>query len=452
VTVGTGAAVAFTAEQVAALAPDASALAAGKKTAAPKYWGALGRDGAALWGECKGSAVYQVRVALADLAAKCSCPSRKFPCKHALGLMLLAAQAPDELIAGAAPDWVTEWLGKRAAAADKKKERAEKSSAAPPPDPAQQAKRAEKRLGRVIAGVDALELWLGDLVRTGLAALPHGDAAWNAQAARLVDAQAPGLASRVRSLGDLSRTGDWGERVTDGLGRLALLAHATRRLDALDAGLAADVRAAVGWTLEREEVVSAGTRVDDAWAITGQVVEDDDRVRMQRSWLRGLKTGRDALVLNFAAGNARFADTLLPGMVMEAELAFWPSAYPLRALVNDRRGEMKPLASRPSAVAGIDAFLTAYAGALSKQPWLDRFPAAIGGLIPVVADAFLERFDVVDGDGQMVPLAGKGHWRLLAISGGHPIDLFGEWDGRALLPLGVVADGAFHALATGEAA
>jgi uncharacterized Zn finger protein len=88
---------ALSAEQVAALAPDASALAAGKKTAAPRLWDALGRSDAAMWGECKGSAVYQVRVALGDLAAKCSCPSRKFPCKHALGLLFLAADAPDRV-------------------------------------------------------------------------------------------------------------------------------------------------------------------------------------------------------------------------------------------------------------------------------------------------------------------------------------------------------------------
>jgi uncharacterized Zn finger protein len=78
-------------DQIAALAPDAKALAAGKHSAAPRLWGALGRSETAIWGECTGSAVYQVRVALDDMVAKCSCPSRKFPCKHSLGLLFLAA-------------------------------------------------------------------------------------------------------------------------------------------------------------------------------------------------------------------------------------------------------------------------------------------------------------------------------------------------------------------------
>jgi hypothetical protein len=441
-------------DQIAALAPDAKALAAGKQTAAPRLWGALGRSESALWGECKGSAVYQVRVALDDLAAKCSCPSRKFPCKHALGLLFLAAESLERVPVAAPPDWVTEWLGKRSESAERKKQRAEKAAEAAPPDPEQQARRAEKRLARVLAGLDGLELWLGDLVRTGVASVPAGDGVWSAQAARLVDAQAPGLASRVRRLGFLPRTGaDWGERFADGLGRLALLVQAMRRLDALDAPLAADVRSAVGWTLERDEVTATGERVDDQWAIVGQLVEDDDRFRVQRSWLRGLRTGRDALVLQFAAGPARFPEALLPGLVLDAELAFWPGAHPLRALVCERRGEMKPLTAWPGSAGGIDALLDAHAQALGRQPWIERFPAVLGGVVPALdGDAAAERFRVIDRDGRVVPLAGTGHWKLFAVSGGHPVDLFGEWDGRALFPLGMLADGGYQALVSAEPA
>jgi hypothetical protein len=36
-----------------------------------------------------------------------------------------------------------------------------------------------------------------------------------------------------------------------------------------------------------------------------------------------------------------------------------------------------------------------------------------------------------------------GAWRLLAISGGYPLDLFAEWNGSDLLPLGIISDGRF---------
>jgi hypothetical protein len=46
-----------------------------------------------------------------------------------------------------------------------------------------------------------------------------------------------------------------------------------------------------------------------------------------------------------------------------------------------------------------------------------------------------------------------GAWRIYQLcENGHPIDLFGEWDGRALLPLGALVEGGYHPLVTGEPA
>jgi hypothetical protein len=442
---------ALTAEQVSTLAPDASALAAGRKTADPRVWAGLGQSAEALWGECKGSATYQVRVSLADFASKCSCPSRKFPCKHALGLLFLAAQEPKRLPAMAPPDWVAEWLAKRSETATRKQERAEKPAA--PPDPKAQAKRAEKRVERIVAGVEGLDLWMCDLARTGFAAAAaRGDQAWREQAARLVDAQAPGLASRLKQLGALPRSApDFAERLADGLGRLALLTHAVRRADALTAPLAADVRTCVGYTLEREEVVAAGERVTDSWAVVGQSVEDEDRVRVQRSWLRGLGTKRSALVLQFAAGSAQFAEALPPGTLLEAELAFWPSAFPLRALVSQRKGEARSLEEPLTGLDDVEGTLAAYADCLARQPWTDRFPVGLGAVVPTLLDAASDEFVAVDAAGASLPLGGPAVWRLFALAGGSPIDLFGEWDGRFLVPLGAYVEGRLLAVASGSA-
>ncbi|HUZ54987.1 MAG TPA: SWIM zinc finger family protein [Streptosporangiaceae bacterium] len=58
--------------------------------AGPARWSGSGHDEHAVWGECRGSGQlpYLTQAALDDAAAKCSCPSRKFPCKHAIGLLL----------------------------------------------------------------------------------------------------------------------------------------------------------------------------------------------------------------------------------------------------------------------------------------------------------------------------------------------------------------------------
>jgi hypothetical protein len=411
--------------QVESLAPDAAALLAGRKLAQASAWSGLGHSERAFWGECQGSALYQTRVARVDLAAKCSCPSRKFPCKHGLGLMLLAAAEPSSFPAGAEPEWVKSWLDQRREAASK--------PAAPrkPVDAVAQSKRADKRRDNVLAGLDGLEAWMADLLRQGLArAQSQSFNFWDNQARRLVDAQAPGLASRVRWMGArVAASEDWAARLLDDLGTLALLAHAYRKVDELEPGLAADVRRLVGHSMEAVEVVAHGDLVDDDWTVLGEVTEDDERLSTQRAWLRGARSGRNAMVLQFSAGGGRFAETLAAGTRFAGRLAFWPSAAPQRALIAERKGEAKraPEAPRGESVRGA---LERYAAALGKVPWLEREAVVLDAVTLRLGEGASAQ--LVDGEGLAMPLYGQEHEELLALSGGHPMTVLGEWDGYGL--------------------
>ncbi|MFF1908416.1 SWIM zinc finger domain-containing protein, partial [Kitasatospora sp. NPDC058218] len=102
-------------EHVLSLAPDASSQKAAGKLSSPAPWSATGTDGTALWGECKGSGrtPYRTAVELATPAYSCTCPSRKFPCKHALGLLLLWSGTPEAVPAGEPAGWASDWLAER---------------------------------------------------------------------------------------------------------------------------------------------------------------------------------------------------------------------------------------------------------------------------------------------------------------------------------------------------
>jgi hypothetical protein len=435
----------LTAEQVMTLAPDASAATAGRKLATLSAWQHLGRSDAALWGECRGSTLYRVRVDLADLTVACSCPSRKFPCKHGLGLLLIAANDLTNLPEAAVPDWVTTWLEKRATRVEQRAARAETP---PPPATSDQGarapKRGDQRAKRVTAGMDTLDLWLSDLMRNGLASVATQPTTfWEQQAARMVDAQAPGIAARLRRMAGIpNATKDWPERLLRDLGRLALLMHAYRRLDALDPALREDVRAAIGWTLKQEEVAARGETVTDTWHVVGQSVRLEGRLRTRSTWLHGERSDRFALVLQFAVGGMPFEEMLPPGVAFTADAVFWPGAYPLRALLRHRRGGPAPVRTFYGSETIAD-YLSAVADALARQPWLDRFPAALRQVIPLLIDG---QWYVRDCADSALPLAKGDHWLLLALSGGLPVDCFGEWDGEMLLPLGTLADGTYHAL------
>lgn len=422
--------------QIQALAPDAASIAAGKKLGRATSWQNLGHSDAAVWGECQGSALYQTRVALADFASKCSCPSRKFPCKHAIGLLFVVAESPGALTSGAAPDWVVGWLEKRGSAQESKKARAE-AAAEKPVDEVAQAKRARKRHDNVLAGLDQLDAWMSDLIRQGLSRVrAEPPSFWESQARRMVDAQAPGLASRIRRMGEREGVGEsWAQRTLHELGATMLLTHAYRRLDRLEPGLAADVRRLLGYSLDQVEVIAHGDVVEDDWVVLAEVTHEEERVRVQRAWLRGEACARTAMILQFAAGpTGRFAETFVGGTRFRAGLAFWPSAYPQRALVVERKGAIETVRVPPP-VASISACLDRFAVGLGRLPWLERDLFALERVVPLTPEADGTSGVIVDDADRALALVGKDHDVLLALSGGRPLTLLGEWDGYALSPL-----------------
>ncbi len=470
----------WTVDDVLKLAPDAASAGAARRLSLSAVWSQAGSSGSLLWGRCQGSArePYQVTIDLDEPSFRCTCPSRKHPCKHGLGLLLLWADgggsvADDARPADFAADWVQRLAARGPGGAGGARAGAGRGDAAAP-DPEAQARRLARRIETMSAGIDEFERWLLDLVRQGLASARHQPYAfWDAAAARLVDAQMPGLADRVRALPGLLHSagdsaGDWADRLLAELARGYLAVSAWRRRDVLPEGVLADLRVVLGWPRRVDDVLERGERVTDRWAVAGLAREDDTRLQSQRTWLVGERTGRVAMILDFAAAGASLAVAEVLGSVVEAEVALYPGGEPQRALFTGERSVVGPAGALPGLAAGIPAdgvfgdvdrsgrvasarssgavaaALDRVAGWLAANPFSDRFPMALAGVVPVVDGA---RRLVVEPGGSALPLSGDGDvLTLLAISGGAPVDVFGEWDGFVLTPLSVEADGALVGL------
>ena len=446
----------FTSEQALALAPDSASASSGRKLASTRHWQSLGRNAEALWGECQGSGKkpYQVQVELATLSVRCSCPSRKFPCKHGLGLMLIFAANMGDLAEGEAPDWVTAWLAKRHERAEKHAEPVtlspEESAAKEQARAKDKARRAEKREKLVAQGIESLNLWLDDLMRNGLAALETApEDFWETQAARMTDAQAPGVAGRLRALAAIpGSSSDWPDRLLSDLGRIALLAQAYSRLDALEAPLREDVRHLVGWPYNTVDLETQGERISDDWAVLGQWEEMQDRGQTQYTWLRGHTSGRTALLVQFALPGRPYTELLMPGVSQRGEMGFWPGANPQRAYLLARQGDVHSLTGPLPGACAIEPFLASAADSLARQPWQERFLAVLSQVTPAY-DTTTHIWRLYDTCGAALPLRPGEYWLLLAISGGQPVDVAGEWDGCALRPLGVLSQRVYHPLGEG---
>ncbi|RSS99681.1 SWIM zinc finger family protein [Streptomyces sp. WAC07149] len=425
----------WTAEQVLALAPDEASRKAGGRLGAAGPWSQTGGSASgAVWGSCKGSGStpYRTVVDLSGPAYKCSCPSRKFPCKHALGLLLLwAAEGfgdPAE-----PPDWAGEWLAGRAAKAAR--------PAAGPVDAEAARKRAERRAARIGAGVTELEQRLVDLLRGGMAGQQQaGYAPWEEVAARMVDAQAPGLAARARELGAIPGCGPgWPARMLEEFALLHLLGRAWLGVSGLPEPLAATVRSRVGLPSPAE-----GETVRDRWLVLAQYdsVSPDGRLTTRRIWLRGLEGGRPALVLDFGPPGRPPGLALPVGLVLEADARFRPGSAGLRAELGDRTAAAAAAAARTPPGVSTGEALEAYGAALREDPWLESWPVVLGPVVPVPGDGAEASWQLADAQGtSALPVwlpqgrARSGLWRLAALSGGGPVTVFGECGHRGFTPL-----------------
>ncbi len=441
----------WTPERILALAPDSSSASAGRGLASKKNWGSLGKTDTAIWGECQGSGKnpYQTRIDPLEPAFKCSCPSRKFPCKHGLGLFLLLQSDAGAFTGDTPPAWVTEWLEGRI----KRTEAKETKKAEVAADPKAGEKRIAARAKKVSAGLEELSVWLRDLVRTGLSSVQNKPYSfWDGMGARLIDAQAPGLARMVRELAGIASSGEgWAGRLLERLAKIHLLCEAYSRIELLPETVQADVRTAIGFTQSQDELLEQAGMVD-SWQVIGIVEERQDRLRARRAWLRGEKTSQYAMLLDFAHGNLPFERILEPTSILVGELVFFPSNQPTRAVIKKAERDFERVTDKLEGLADFETMLETYAAASANQPWLERIPVTISSLIP---DKIGETWVLRDSSDQIVSLkfSYDNVPNLLAISGGHPITVFGEFDGQTLLPLLLLSsDGIFAQTHTSEEA
>ncbi len=428
------------------MAPDAASLKAAEKLMNASKWPLLQFNDKAIWGECQGSGAspYQSRIDLNGPAFKCSCPSRKFPCKHGLALFLLHAERKSSFIETATPPpWVSEWIDART---DKAQKKIENVSATKPVDEAAQARRVEKRGQNIAQGLVELQRWLEDVTRVGMADLqgkPYSY--WDHLAARMIDAQASALAFRVRLLGERVMKGAPHIEVAALFAELALLVEAAIREKNLPPLLQQDIRSLVGWTQAQEDLLLEPANTDQWWVWSHQLQEEDKLIR-QDIVLQGCQNGQFARIIHYAHSTQRSAllQGWLPGHCYQADAHFHPATFALRAvLVNPIQ---IPMAEPPSHTLSLSMMVKHYQQQLLQQPWLGERPYVLEDALPRIEgeQLFLHGNDTA----VRVTMSSQAKWQLLALSGGYPVTLFGEWNGEIFFPKSVVTERDFFTLDT----
>jgi SWIM zinc finger len=416
----------LTEDQILTLAPDEASKKSGKDLSSPAKWVSKGVNELALWGEAQGSGSkpYQTQVDLTNIAFKCSCPSRKFPCKHGLGLLLLYSRQQTTFTESNAPAWVKEWIEKRSEKQEKKAIQEDK-----PVDEAAQAKRQQARQQKVTDGIAELRLWMKDIVRNGILNMPEKGFAWfDAMAKRMVDAQAPGLANMIRNLAETNFYAEgWQTRFMEQLLHIFLITEGFTNSSGLQETLVQDIRTWIGFTQNQEDLKER-TGITDTWLILAKQVTEADGITTERNWLYGTNSNQYALVLQFIVRGQGGQLTLTPGMYIEAELVFFPSVIPLRAII--KRQVASNAVAAFSGMGHWEQVVEAETEFCSLQPVRSERPYIVRQLTPVQYD---NQWWLQDTACNMMPIRNhhKTIWKLLAVSGGRALDMAvigkGEW-------------------------
>ena len=424
----------LTEDQIYTLAPDEASKKAGRDLAAPAKWVTKGINEQALWGECQGSGSkpYQTQVDLTAIAFKCSCPSRKFPCKHGLGLLLLCTRQPGLFANAQMPGWVSDWIGKRSEKEEKKTEKSEK-----PVDEAAQAKRQQSREQKVSEGINELLVWIKDIVRNGILTVPEkGGAYWDNMTRRMVDAQAPGLAAMVKNLGATNFWNEgWQSNFMDKLLQLYMVVEGYQHLTSIDPLLKQDIRSAIGFTVNQDELKKQNG-VTDTWLVIAKESREEQQITVEENWLYGLKSNQYALVLQFIARGQVGKLSLSAGMYLDAELSYFPSKVPYRAIIKNYTIAGTGMTANVQAYASWSQVAEHETVLNSNLPFRNEMPVVVLALKPV---QYQKQWWLQDQEGFLCRIvADFGNiWQLMALGGGLPLTMSVIGKENEYRPLGV---------------
>ncbi len=408
------------------VAPDQASLKAASKLVSPAKWPerVVSADGTLIWGACQGSGAnpYLVVVDLRDLGTKCSCPSRKFPCKHALGLMLQFSESAGDFGPGDVPEWVTDWLGRRrktataptAASGSKSLAAAQVGATEPPVNPKAEARKAAAAVKRaattqtaITDGLAEMEGWISDQLRTGLSELLNDiTARCRRIASRLVDAKAGALAERIDGIPSrvlALPTKDRPDALIAELGKLIIISRAWGNGDAPDPS----VRRVITGAENRDVLLAdpSSLRHTGGWEVLASRDETRrDGLIARSTWLIALNgDGPQFALLQdfFPASMGKQGAAFTPGDQFQATVVFYASRYPLRAQIVERR-PVEQQQDWPEIATQADT-LGRFSRALVDEPWLTELPI----LLPAGRLAMSGKSLWWQGEDTVLPLASE---------------------------------------------
>jgi len=266
----------------------------------------------------------------------------------------------------------------------------------------------EKRMQNVQDGIVELKSWMDDLYRTGIGNIPSQGAIFFSDIiAKMIDAQAPGLAAILRKMAanDYQDNNSL-EKLLRSLTQLKLLLACFDQREEISENLLMDVRHSIGWYSNKQDVLkSDGTR--DNWLCIWRTLErTDDNIVTEKLWFYGLNTKQFGVLFNFFIGFQKPIITIKEGMLIDASVCYYASALPLRFLIKEEYSRKSCYQEVESTVKDLNSYSAYVIDRLQQIPFVEHHPVVFNNVKLVYAKHNKSYF-LCDTKNNLLPILNK---------------------------------------------
>jgi hypothetical protein len=219
----------------------------------------------------------------------------------------------------------------------------------------------------------------------------------------------------------------------DQLLRLYLVITGFKNNEVLPALLQQDIRTSIGFTQSQDELKEQ-PGINDTWLVLGKQVTEEDNITVERNWLYGITSNQYALVLQFLVRGQGGQLAFTPGLFVQAELVFYPSVIPLRAIVKNQINTEK--VQQYKGFTNWQQVVEAETAFSSALPFRSERPFIIEQVRPVF---YNQQWWLQDTNNVMMSIKSgfKNIWKLLSLSGGEALNMSVVGMEKSYEPFGV---------------
>lgn len=259
---------------------------------------------------------------------------------------------------------------------------------------------SEQRLANIIAGADEIQARFKDLLRNGLLKFAQNiDSQTDLLKRRLIDCQAPGLASMVSALTKIDYTSDiWKDVFVSSLSQIYMTASALKNIQQLDTQWQNELLVLAGVSYPQHQVFECSP-VTDVWLVLAVTTEPFNSMILKRTWLYGQNSKRFAVYVQYFMDKSRDDFEVQIGSSLHSSLYFYEGIHSMRVLF--KSFYVTNSAFAPQAYSGIDFALKIYRKALTDNPFMQVIPLILCDVQLAKKDG---KFYLADSNNSAFPL------------------------------------------------